>query len=76
MFRILFCILLISPRIKCKGIKYQYFPNGNTESGSDCASTKNSSINSRSSGFSVWGFLTAGVVVATAIGNLVKVKTG
>ena len=75
MLKTLFCILLMSSGITCKGMKYQYLPDGRAVSGPDCTSTK-SGINSRSSGFSVWGFLTAGVVVATAIGNLVRKGQG
>ena len=69
-----FYILLMLSGISCKHIKYQYLPNGKSVSGSDCTSTT-TSISSRSSGFSVWGFLTASVVVATAIGNLVRRHT-
>ena len=56
----------------CGRVKYQYFPDGKSVSGSadDCPTTK-SDVSSGSKGFSVWGFLTAGVVVATAVANLV-----
>ena len=71
MLKKLFCFLLFSS--SCYGIKYQYLPNGKTVSDSDCTPTE-TGIRSRSSGFSVWGFLTAAVVVATAIGNLVRIE--